>query len=54
MQCNAMQFLVVLRRDELPLYLFDKQCLGWQDEALQQRLADDYQVQSLVCTVAPR
>ncbi len=31
-------------RDELPLYLFDKQCLGWKGETSQHSLADDYEV----------
>lgn len=37
-------FLASQRRDELPLYLFDKQCLGWTNEASQHSLADDYKV----------
>lgn len=31
-------------RDELPLYLFDKQCLSWTQAGTSDSLADDYQV----------
>lgn len=33
-----------LCRDELPLYLFDKQCLGWTQGGSSRNLAGDYQV----------
>ena len=31
-------------RDELPLYLFDKHCLGWTQASSSPSLAHDYQV----------
>jgi hypothetical protein len=31
-------------RDELPLYLFDKHCLGWTQAGCSHSLAHDYQV----------
>ena len=41
--CNQMLF-TGLRSDELPLYLFDKHCLGWEQENGGHTLADDYEV----------